>query len=581
MKPFNATDLLKKRKFLFVAANVLAIGAGAALIIFPPAQANMGLLTYLLTGIGLQIAGLLGWLLLAKGKKFPESPANVLFYFNLALAYFLEFPFSAGSVFFLIIPGSLLMAAALILSKKNIIRISVTTLVFLVTSTLFFSLNGTLLSAVPHVITQLLLFTAVILLIYRARQSVFYIEKENRWLKSHLAKAQKESKSLKQRLVVLQQGSENLSKDVKRREIEIQNILTLSEQMNLGKDSKDVLRSFLLTALGQMGSTHAFVMARESKSQNYWEIIVQKGLRSMHSEDVRMYLDGNFISLLRSVREPVYIKEMPKDNLFSDELDFLNRFAEDVICPIFVHTRLIGLVAFGPKISGRDFSKEDFNLISIVANQSAFVLDQVQKADDYRDQFSRTVRAMLYALEAKYMFTRGHLLRTTNYVTMTARRLGFSGNEVKQMSMGSILHDIGKTAVRDKYLLYDGSLSNTDKDLRVKERILTHAIEGGKILKAAGFSGTLVDMALHHHEYYNGQGFPDRLAGDEIPIQTRILAACNAYDAMTSDRPYRKALSKQVAMNVMEQQAGQQFDPEVVKAFLDVLKRTDTQPMYH
>ena len=179
------------------------------------------------------------------------------------------------------------------------------------------------------------------------------------------------------------------------------------------------------------------------------------------------------------------------------------------------------------------------------------------------------------------MFTRGHLLRTTNYVTMTARRLGFSKNEVKQMSMGSILHDIGKTAIRDKYLLYDGSLGNTDKDLQVKERILTHTVEGGKILKAAGFSGILVDMALHHHEHFNGQGFPDQLAGDEIPIQTRILAACNAYDAMTSDRPYRKALSKHVAINVMEQQAGRQFDPEVVKAFLDVLKGQNAQPMYN
>ncbi len=581
MRRLTATYLRTKQGAIVSVTQILAILAGLALVIFPPAQALRPLFSYVLAGIGLQAVGVLIWALASKNKPFNETLAFTLFGLGLALAYFLEFPFVAGSTFFLVIPFFLLTGAALVLSKKYLLRTSVLALLFLITSAVGFGLSGILSSAVAQALTQLFVYAAIVYSLYWGRQSLFSMEKENKTLKAHLSRAQTESKNLKQRLIILQQGSENLSKNVKRREIEIQNILTLSEQMNIGKDSKDVLRSFLLTALGQMGSSHAFIMTRERKDQNYWNIIVEKGLRSMHAEDLRMYLDGNFISLLRSVREPIYIKEIPKDNLFSDELSFLNNFSGDVVCPIFIQTRLIGMVAFGPKISGREFSKEDFNLIAIVANQSAFVLDQVQKADDYRDQFSRTVRAMLYALEAKYMFTRGHLLRTTNYVTMTARRLGFSKNDVQQMGMGSILHDIGKTAIRDKYLLYDGSLSNTDKDLKVKERILTHAVEGGKILKAAGFSGTLVDMALHHHEYFNGQGFPDRLAGDEIPIQTRILAACNAYDAMTSDRPYRKALSRQVAMNVMEQQAGQQFDPEVVKAFLDVLKSSDTQPMYH
>lgn len=581
MKRLSATFLGKNRALIFLGTQVAVVLAGIGLVAFPPAGAFLAMAKMVWIALGLQAAGTLLFAVVISGKPFNQSLSAGFFYFDLAMAYFLEMPYSGGASFFLVIPAFVLLASVLIFSDKWVIRLSIATALFLIFGSVLYALTGILPFRLSFVLTQVLLYSVAVFLMYWARRSLFYLERENRALKGSLFKVQKEQKDLKQRLIVLQRGSENLSKNVKRREIEIQNILTLSEQMNIGKDSKDVLRSFLLTALGQLGSSHAFVMAKERRDQNYWNIIVEKGLRSMHPEDMRMYLDGNFISLLRAVREPVYIKEMPKDNLFTDELDFINTFSDDVVCPIFVNSRLIGMVAFGAKISGKDFSKEDFNLIAIVANQSAFVLDQVQKADDYRDQFSRTVRAMLYALEAKYMFTRGHLLRTTNYVTMTARRLGFSRNEVQQMGMGSILHDIGKTAVRDKYLLYDGSLSNTAKDLRVKERILTHAVEGGKILKAAGFSSTLVDMALHHHEYFNGQGFPDRLAGDEIPIQTRILAACNAYDAMTSDRPYRKALSKQVAINVMEQQAGQQFDPEVVKAFLDVLKNSSTQNMYH
>ncbi len=581
MMYLNTGYLQKKREQIFISTKTAVILAGLGLLAFWPAPPFLPLLPFVLTGIALQAGGLLLWVFIVKGKTFNEPLAFALLGFDLAVAYFLEFPLSAGSAFFIAIPAFVLITSVWLCSVKHVKQLIMLALALLIITSAVFALSGVFTSFIAQISAQLILFPLVLGIMYAARKSIGAMEAENKKLKSKIWQAHKENGDLKQRLAVLQQGSENLSKNIKRREIEIQNILTLSEQMNIGKDSKDVLRSFLLTAVGQMGNNHAFVMARERKDQNYWSIIVEKGLRSMHPEDMRMYLDGNFISLLRSVREPVYIKEIPRDNLFSDELSFLNHFSDDVICPVFVQTRLIGMVAFGAKISGRAFTKEDFNLIAIVANQSAFVLDQVQKADDYRDQFSRTVRAMLYALEAKYMFTRGHLLRTTNYVTMTARRLGFSKNEVQQMGMGSILHDIGKTAVRDKYLLYDGSLSNTDKDLRVKERILTHAVEGGKILKAAGFSSTLVDMALHHHEYFNGRGFPDKLAGDEIPIQTRILAACNAYDAMTSDRPYRKALSKQVAINVMEQQAGQQFDPEVVKAFLDVLKGSAAQPMYH
>lgn len=581
MIPINWTYFQKERTTIYFWSRVLIALAGILFILFPSAPLHGMFFTLLSVGVGLQVLSALLWGLFFKNKPFQEKFAAGFFYFDLMLAYFLEYPFTAASVFFLVAPALILSASSILLSAQKSKQLLGFSFILLTISSILYGLNGFLNNPIGSFFAQLILYPLIVGVIYLTRQALKKAEDEKRALKTNLVKAQKDRDALKQRLLVLQQGSENLSKNVKRREIEIQNILTLSEQMNIGKDSKEVLRSFLLTAVGQMGSSHAFIMARERKANNYWNIVVKKGLRSIHSEELRVYLDGNFISLLRSVREPVYVQEIPNDNLFSDELVFLNQFAKDVICPIFVQNRLIGMVAFGPKISGRSFSKEDFNMISIVANQSAFVLEQVQKADDYRDQFSRTVKAMLYALEAKFMFTRGHLLRTTNYVSTTARRLGFTQKDIQQMGMGSLLHDIGKTAVRDKYLLYDGSLSNTDKDIKVKERILTHALEGGKILKAAGFSGVLVDMALHHHEHYDGRGFPHGLAGEEIPIQTRILATCNAYDAMTSDRPYRKALPKSTAMAVLEQQAGQQFDPEVVKAFLDVLKGSDQQPMYH
>ncbi len=566
---------------LYAWARVAIAVLGAFVFIFPGMA--IGKIWLLLLGAGLawQIGLALGYGAFLKGRPFKTTWAVRWLFLDLLIAFALQYPITHGAIYFAVIPALVVTIGTFLAPEREFRFMLLGTAFLLLASSITYGALGLVAHPLANVIAQAAIYALLIGGLYLARQTAQTLEKEKHTLKHYLQTSQQEREKLQQRLLILQKGTENLSKNVKRRDIEIQNILTLSEQMNIGKDSREVLHSFLLTAVGQMGSAHAFIMAREQKNNNYWNIVVQKGLRSIHPREVKIYLDGNLISLLRSMREPMPVKQIPRDNLFSDELVFLEQFPNDIICPVYVQNRLIGLVSFGPKVTGRPFLKEDLNMILIVANQTAFVLDQVQKADDYRDQFSRTVKAMLYALEAKFMFTRGHLLRTTNYVATTAKRLGFSQTEIQQLGMGTLLHDIGKTAVRDKYLLYDGALSNTDKDLKVKERILTHTIEGGKILKAAGFSSMLVDMALHHHEHFNGRGFPHGLAGEEIPIQTRILAACNAFDAMTSDRPYRKALPKSTAMAVLEQQAGQQFDPEVVKAFLDVLKGTSNQAMYH
>ncbi|NOX88032.1 MAG: HD domain-containing protein [Calditrichaeota bacterium] len=581
MSYINYKTFQNQRANIFSITRILIVAIGILIISFPPSESSVTLVNYVLLGLGLQGFTTILWLTFFRKEPFNEGVASVIFYSDLFIAFFLEYPLSQTSFLFLLIPSLILVSAALVFQKLFIKRIALVAFTFLTAGTFFFGLKGYFSLPLFNYLAQVLIFSFLAGITSYGKQTIEKLKDDNLRLQEEVKKVKQERETIKQQLAVLKKGSKDLSKNVKRKDIEIQNIITLSEQIHIGKDSKDVLKSFLLTALGQIGSSHGFIMAREKKLHNYWGIVVEKGLRALNTENLKIYLDSNLITILRSFREPIFAREIPQDNLFSDELGFLNNFLDDVFCPIFVKNRIIGLIAFGPKVTERPFTKEDFNLISIVANQSAFVLDQVQQTNEYRDQFSRTIRAMLYAMEAKFMYTRGHILRTTNYVTMAAKRLGFTTTEIQQMGMGSLLHDIGKTAVNDKYLLYDGSLSDSGKDKIVKERILTHAVEGGKILKTAGFNSLMIDMALHHHEYFNGKGFPHRLGGEEIPIQTRILSVCNAYDAMTSERPYRRALSKKEAMEVLVNQAGDQFDPEVVKAFLDVLRHSNKKATFH
>ncbi len=572
--------LQEKASFLFAGFKILVLLLSGLMIIFPAVNFTGMVYYWALGGIIVQALGVVGWLLFYY-KRFHPQMASLLLGLDWLLLFVGFYPLSAGNALFVATAALLVACGSLLLSGDRLKKWTFWALFLFLSSTFGWGMSGNLPNWMFQVFSQPVVYGLLGLAIYWGKQLAFEWQKRSFHLEDKVKQLQKEKEHYKKSFYILKQGSEELNKNIKRREIEIQNILTISEQIQIGKDSREVLRSFLLTALGQMGSSHAFIMAREKKNHNYWSVLVEKGLRTINLKQLRLYLDSNIITILKAFRDPLFFNEIPKDNLFADELNFLKQFENDVVCPIYVKGKVLGMVAFGPKVTGSPYTKEDLNLIAVVANQSAFILEQVQQSDEYRDQFARTVRAMLYALEAKFFFTRGHLVRTANYVSMTARRLGFQPHEVKQLSLGTLLHDIGKTAIDDRYLLYDKSLTDNVKDVKIKERILTHTIEGGKILQAAGFNELTVDMAVHHHEYFNGRGYPHRIGGEEIPLETRILTVCNAYDAMTSERPYRKALSEIQAMEVLRQQSGQQFDPEVVSAFLDIIKHVAPKPTKH
>jgi putative nucleotidyltransferase with HDIG domain len=206
-------------------------------------------------------------------------------------------------------------------------------------------------------------------------------------------------------------------------------------------------------------------------------------------------------------------------------------------------------------------------------------MEQSQVSTDFQEVYFKTIRALTKALEAKYVFARGHNIRTANYANIVAKRIGVPNNDIKDLVYGSLLHDIGKIAIKDEYLLNANQFSDTENVL--KNKILEHTVKGGSILKSAGFDNSIVDLALHHHELYNGKGYPHRLGEEDISQSARILAVCNTYDAITSDRPYRKALPESTAKEFLKTQSGILFDPDVVKAFLSEIDLNKEMYKYH
>ena len=204
--------------------------------------------------------------------------------------------------------------------------------------------------------------------------------------------------------------------------------------------------------------------------------------------------------------------------------------------------------------------EEDVELL-LVSSPPSFHLMQAEIQD---------VMAIALSVEEKDETTAGHCHRIERLALLTGERLGLAGNQLISLSYAAYLHDIGKVKIPDNILNKPGSLTDAEW-----EEMRRHPIYGEQMLADKEFLADAAKLVLAHHERHDGSGYPNRLKGEEIPIEARIIAVVDAYDAMTSDRPYRLALPQGEACWELRKNRGTQFDPRVVEAFLTVLEQSD------
>lgn len=184
----------------------------------------------------------------------------------------------------------------------------------------------------------------------------------------------------------------------------------------------------------------------------------------------------------------------------------------------------------------------------------------------------REIMSLVLSVEEKDPLTEGHCTRLERLSVTTGERLRLDPQQLIDLSFGAYLHDIGKVKVPDAILKKEGSLTDTEW-----EEMKRHPDYGADMLREKDFLGSAADIVRAHHERFDGTGYPRGLKGDDIPIGARVVAVVDAYDAITSVRPYKKAAAKEEAIRKLRKNAGTQFDPQVVQAFLEVLKVSDAR----
>jgi len=324
-----------------------------------------------------------------------------------------------------------------------------------------------------------------------------------------------------------------------------------------------VQRRTIRAAAQLVGAEACSLLLRDADSgELYFKVVVGKRAREVRRS--RLKPGEGIAGWVMSQGRPVMIDDCESDTRWSSRVDRASRFrTRDMICvPVTHRDQVIGAIQALNKKDGR-FDRADLEMMQALADKVATALENARLFEQVQTTLYETSEALAESIEVRDAYTGGHTRRVVDYSLAIGRRLGLDADQLEQLRLAAILHDIGKIGVDDRVLRKPGRLEGDE--IRQMKR---HPTLGVEILDHIRYFADALPGIRSHHERFDGHGYPDGLAGTRIPDIARIIAVADTYDAMTSDRPYRKGLDKRIALAEIRSCQGTQFDPEAVAAFV-------------
>ena len=236
--------------------------------------------------------------------------------------------------------------------------------------------------------------------------------------------------------------------------------------------------------------------------------------------------------------------------------------------PLVAHGRVIGVLQLLNPLERAAFTEDDLRRLRLFAGPLAHALDNARLYAAQKRQFVETVTALAEAIEKRDPYTGGHVRRVVVYSLLLGREMGLSRSELEQLRLGATLHDVGKIAIPDEVLRKPAPLDRGEFEVMKR-----HTLDGAEIVSRVRGLRALIPAVRSHHERLDGAGYPDGLGAEAIPLVARIIAVADTYDAMTTDRPYRRGMAPAAAFAEIDRHAGLQHAGEVVAAFRRLFER--------
>lgn len=329
---------------------------------------------------------------------------------------------------------------------------------------------------------------------------------------------------------------------------------------------EEVAQTVVDTACSILHSNLASLMLINSDNELY--IISSKGLSEKVKKETKMKIGEGIAGRVVSTGKYIFVENIETDVRFlrpNDEERYNSKSFISV--PLKVKSKVIGVLNINSPKNKKQFTDRDLKLITILADQAAMRLDNIELFNNLQSFYFEMVQTLARAIDAKDAYTYDHADRAMKYAKAIAVKMNLPYTIVRNIEYAALMHDIGKIGIADNILLKKEKL--TEEEMKMLRK---HPVIGNKILAPVKFLSPVAPMVLYHQEWYDGSGYPEGLAKEEIPLGARIVAVIDAYDAMTSDRPYRKAMPIKTAVKELKEGAGKQFDPRIVDIFINILK---------
>jgi putative nucleotidyltransferase with HDIG domain len=341
------------------------------------------------------------------------------------------------------------------------------------------------------------------------------------------------------------------------------NLYKVSEHITAINDSDLLFSQIMKAALSETEAVEGRIYVSKSNAAEaggYDEFV----LPGTSGRIWQQFSVDNIITQLQASRQPVLNSVAaetapPADN---SQATLQNHAGGGTILavPLKGKDKIRGVLALF-KPAGQSFSVADIEVASILASHGGIALENAELLYDRERLFLETIKSLAAALDERDPYTHGHSYRVAALSRQIGRTMGLSLRDLEIIELAGFLHDIGKIGIPDAILLKSSRLTPEEYEI-----IKTHPEKGANILQHVSRLASIVDGVLSHHERYDGQGYPRRLKGDNIPRAGAIIAVADAFDTLTTDRPYRPRCSREQALNIIREASGTQFHPEVVSA---------------
>src|SRR6266511_2582819 len=340
-------------------------------------------------------------------------------------------------------------------------------------------------------------------------------------------------------------------------------LLEFSRQLSSAEGMDEVVGRIVELSATTLGAPRASVWFQEAPGGEI-SVHAMHGYGELDRERMsRMRFDHDSAEPLLGVKEPFVVTAEQHEAITGAKQVGVGRpFA---IAPLTLDGGRLGCIAVAPSDEG-EFTERQLRLLAGVAHQAKLALTNAGNFRSLEKTFLETVEALANALEANDEYTSSHARWITDLALKVGEGLGLDGRALKRLELGALFHDIGKIGIPEAILSKPGPLTADERRL-----VETHPELGERIIAPIDRLEEVRPIVRHCHERYDGCGYPDRRGGEDIPIESRIILVCDAYHAMTTDRPYRKRLPETEALRRLEEGAGTQFDPRVVEVCKRVL----------